>query len=235
MMVVCVILVIAILECTYCSIMKKRTAQKSNRYDNEVHSQISASINRRFTSNMKRRCAETADAISFILFKVTGYIPLHFVRKVLYKYVFKMDIDIKAVIYYGLEARCPWNVKIGKGSIIGDKVIFDARCGIEIGENVNISTGAWIWTLQHDINSKTFTSEGMGGKVTVGNRAWISSRTTILPGCNIAEGVVVAAGAVVTKPIIDEFSIWGGVPAKKLGDRNKELSYTFNGEHRPFI
>jgi len=39
-----------------------------------------------------------------------------------------------------------------------------------------------------------------------------------LPGVKIGNGAVVAAGAVVTKDIPD-FEIWGGVPAKKISER----------------
>lgn len=148
---------------------------------------------------------------------------------------FKMTIEKNAVIYYGLETRYPWNIKIGKGSIIGDHAILDARYGIEIGENVNISTGVWMWTLQHDVNSETFGTHGQGGKIIIKDRAWISSRTSILPNIVVEEGCVVAAGAVLTKSCDSAFSIYGGVPAKRIGARNCNLTYDFDGRHRLFI
>ena len=92
-----------------------------------------------------------------------------------------------------------------------------------------------MWTLQHDVNSPTFSSEGTGEKIVIGNRAWISSRTTLLPGSDVPEGVVVAAGAVVTKRIEEPFTMWGGIPAKKIGDRNQNLIYEFDGKHRWFV
>jgi len=50
----------------------------------------------------------------------------------------------------------------------------------------------------------------------------------------IGEGAVIAAGSVVTKNV-EPFSIVGGVPAKKIGDRSRDLQYQFNGEHRFFL
>ncbi len=173
--------------------------------------------------------------LTFLLVKIVGYIPSHLIRLLFYRFVFRMTIGRRVVVHYGLEARCPWNIYIGDGTIIGDNSILDARYGIEFGQNVNLSTGVQMWTLQHDIDSPSFSSVGTGAGIIIGDRAWISSRTTLLPGSNIAEGVVVASGAVVTKPIDDSFSIWGGIPARKIGERNHALIYQFGGDHRWFL
>jgi len=183
----------------------------------------------------QKKVSSIVGDFTFLMFKVTGYIPCHIVRNFLYKNIFKMKIGRNTVIYFGLEARCPWNIIIGNNSIIGDHAILDARYGIYIGDNVNLSTGVWMWTLQHDVNAEDFTTSGQEGSIYVGNRAWISSRTVLLPGISIAEGVVVASGAVVTKSIKTSFSIWGGVPAKIIGKRNEHLNYEFDGNHRAFL
>lgn len=233
MIILCIIIFLLLCDSIYCMLMKKKSR---NVFLQSVSKVGNTSCPKQ---NVKRRVASFimngADSFTFLLFKIVGYIPAHFIRNFFYRYVFWMTIGKKVVIYYGLEARSPWNIKVGNGSIIGDKTIFDARHGIEIGENVNISTGVWMWTLQHDINSPIFTSYGTGASIHIGDRAWISSRSTVLPGCNVADGVVVAAGAVVTKPINEPFSLWGGVPAKKIGARNNELVYSFDGKHRWFI
>lgn len=162
------------------------------------------------------------------------YIPSHHIRKFFLKYMYGMKIGKNVVIYYGAEIRAPWRIHIGDGTIIGDKTILDGRSGIKIGKNVNFSTGAWIWTEQHNVNSPTFSTEDACGMVEIGDRSWISSRTVILPGVTIGEGTVIAAGGVVTKSC-DSFSIYGGVPAKKIGCRNRDLSYAFSGAHLHFL
>lgn len=146
-----------------------------------------------------------------------------------------MDIASKVVIYYGLEVRYPWNVSIGEGSIIGDRSILDARYGIIIGKNVNLSTEVYIWTLQHNVNSRDFGTENKWGGVTICDRVWLSSRSTVLPGYMVSEVCVLAAGAVMTKSCDTSFSILGGVPAKKISTRNNEIDYIFNGTHRYFL
>lgn len=175
------------------------------------------------------------ESLVFFYAKSVGSIPSHALRNFLYKHVLRVRIGKNAVIYHGLEIRSPWNLVIGQGSIIGDYAVLDARYGITIEDNVNLSSGVWIWTLQHDANSSTFSTEGEEGSVLIKRRAWVSSRTTILPGCTVAEGAVLAAGAVLTKSIEEPFTIWGGLPAKRIGQRNNDLIYKFNGTHRLFL
>ena len=101
--------------------------------------------------------------------------------------------------------------------------MLDGRAGLTIGNSVNLSTGAWIWTMQHDVNDPQFAATK--GAVVIEDYAWISSRTTILPGVTIGKGAVVAAGAVVTKSVAP-YEIVGGIPAKKIGERDRNLTYT---------
>ena len=162
-----------------------------------------------------------------------GMIPSMRIRMFLYKHVLMADIAPQAIIYYGAELRAPEGLRIGRGTIVGDCARLDARYGIEIGENVNLSTGVWIWSAQHDYNSPSFSCRGKCGKVRIGNRAWIGPRVIILPNVTIGEGAVVGAGAVVTKDV-PPYTLVGGVPAKMLGEREQHLNYSFNGEHIPF-
>lgn len=165
---------------------------------------------------------------------VISYFPSHYVRKFFYKYICYMEIGENVVIYYGTEIRAPWNISIEEGTIIGDKCVLDGRYGIQIGKNVNFSTGAWLWTLQHDVQDSNFGIKNQGKKIVIHDRAWLSNRIIVLPGTEIGEGAVVAAGAVVTKSL-ESYTIYGGVPAKKIGDRNQNLTYMFDGSHMLFL
>jgi acetyltransferase-like isoleucine patch superfamily enzyme len=56
------------------------------------------------------------------------------------------------------------------------------------------------------------------GPITVGNDVWIGVDAIILSGVNIADGAVVAAGAVVTKDV-PAYAVVGGVPARVIKHR----------------
>ena len=144
-----------------------------------------------------------------------------------------MKIDENVVIYGGFRIRAPWNISIGKGTVVGDGVQLDGRNGLVIGENVNISSEVYIYTEQHDINDEYFESRDSGGCVKIGDRVWLSSRTTILPNVNVGEGAVLASGALAAKDL-EAYSVYAGLPAKKIGVRNKNLKYKFDGSYIPF-
>ncbi len=163
--------------------------------------------------------------VKFLGLQGIGKIPSQTIRKYLYRHYFQLAIGENTVIYNSCHIRDPHKITIGNHSSIGDRCILDGRSGLTIGNSVNISTGAWIWTLQHDPQDANFAAKG--APVIIEDYAWISSRTTILPGVTIGKGAVVAAGAVVTKSVAP-YAIVGGVPAKKIGDRNINLNYQLN-------
>lgn len=232
MTLLCVVLLILFLESLYCYRRRKKNIFSTcgNQKNNDQNKTTQEGSNR-----YKHRISTLFEDLTFFLFKIVGFIPCHIIRYYFYKYVFWMKLGEKVVIYYGLETRDPWNISIGNGSIIGDKCILDGRRGIVIGNNVNISTGVWIWTLQHQINSPSFETDTDAGIVEICDRAWISSRTTILPNCYIHEGCVIASGGVLTKSTCGPFKIYAGVPGKCIGERNSNLLYEFDGTHRKFL
>jgi acetyltransferase-like isoleucine patch superfamily enzyme len=166
-----------------------------------------------------------------LMLRMASYIPSHFIRNFTYRTVFGMTILKGGVIYSGTEFRDPRKILVGINSIIGNGCLLDGRGGLEIGSNVNISSGVWIWTHHHDVQSPDFAITG--GKTTIHDRVWLCSRCTILPGVVIGEGAVVASGAVVAKDV-PPFSIVGGVPAKVIGKRSDKLTYEL-GVGLPFI
>lgn len=163
----------------------------------------------------------------------TGLIPSHHIRNFIYRNIFGVKLAERVVIYYGAEIRSHSGLEIGEGSIIGDKAILDARNGIILGRNVNISTGVQIWTEQHAHSDPWFRCmSDESFRVEIGDRVWVGPRVTILHSVRIGEGAVIAAGAVVTKDV-EPYSIVAGMPAKKIGMRNSDLRYEFDGTHLP--
>ncbi|WP_415976061.1 acyltransferase [Rhodococcus sp. 077-4] len=159
-----------------------------------------------------------------IVLQYIGRIPSRKLRTKLLVSAFGANIDAGVCIYRWKEVRNPGGLRIGRGSIIGSDALLDARGGLNIGKNVNLSSEVAIWTLQHDFDSPTFATKG--GAVDIGDRAWISFRATILPGVKIGEGAVVAAGSIVTKDV-EPFDVVAGIPAKRIASRNRLLTYSW--------
>ena len=140
-----------------------------------------------------------------------------------------MKIEKDVVIYHGGEVREPANISMARGVIIGDNSILDGRNGIHIGEDVVFASNVRIWTEQHDHEDPWFRCSTQNhGTVTIDRHAWIGSHTIILHSVHIGEGAVVAAGAVVTHDV-PPYTIVAGIPAKKIGERNRDLRYMNSG------
>lgn len=130
-----------------------------------------------------------------------------------------MTFEGDARIYAGFHIRNPRGIVVGDGVSIGPHVLLDGRMGLKIQAGAVIGYGAIIWTLNHDYNDIEF--KGKGAPVTIGRHAWICSNSIILPGITIGEGAVVASGAVVTHDV-PPYTIVGGIPARKIGEREKK-------------
>lgn len=159
----------------------------------------------------------------------------HHIRNFLYRHILFVDMGKNVVIYYNAEIRDSYKVHIGEGTIVGDNVILDGRNEIYIGKNVNFSSNVSIWTEQHDHRDPYFRCKTQIKKpVFIDDRVWIGPNVVILHSVHIGEGAVIAAGAVVTKDV-PPFAIVAGIPAKKIGERNNNLKYSFDGKYLPFL
>lgn len=239
-MLVMIILILLILYlcdvllcCLYCKARKKRDkVNQQKRVD--VKESPSSEYVMSQESWLKKRLKQQMEGWVIWRIKRLGKVPCQFYRTLLLKKIFQMEIAPKAVIYGWDTIRAPWNIRIGTGSVVGNDAMLDGRNGIQIGENVNISTGIKIYTEQHDLNDPWFRCLDKGGAVAIGDHAWISSHSIILPRVCVGEGAVLASGALTAKNL-EPFGIYAGVPAKKMGERSRDLRYEFDGDYLPFI
>ena len=158
----------------------------------------------------------------YLSLKLLAQFPAQGFRKFVLRHLFGADIAPSTVLYGGFELRSPRKLKIGANTVIGHRATLDARGGLTIGENVNLSSEVMVWTAQHDYRDPMFGA--VFESVIIGDYTWLGPRCIILPGVTIGEGSVVAAGAVVSKDV-EPYTIVGGVPAQKIADRPKGLNY----------
>lgn len=152
---------------------------------------------------------------------LVGHVPSHWIRRVAYKHA-GIQIQRTSSLHWNARFFCPEQLVVGEYSTLGNNGFYDAREGIVIGSSVNIAAEVRIFTRQHDTQSPDFAE--IGGPVCIEDYVYIGSRVTILPGITIGEGAVVASGAVVSKSV-PPFAIVGGVPARVIGQRPRNLNY----------
>jgi len=157
----------------------------------------------------------------FIPNDVLPLVPFWSLRKIYLKLV-GMTIGKDSFISKDVYMTNSNLVKIGEYSHINRGCLLDARAGIEIGNSVSVSHDVKIVTGSHEIQSESFC--GIFKPIKIEDYAWIGVGSMLLQGVTIGKGAVVAAGAVVTKDV-PPYTVVGGVPAKKIGNRNEQLHY----------
>ena len=160
----------------------------------------------------------------FFLFwlQIFMLIPSHQIRIFLFRFSCE-KIGKGSTIHMGCSFFSLKQLHIGQDSIIGKNIFLDGRAPIHIGNHVDIASDVMVYNSQHDINSEDF--HATYGSVIIEDYVFIGPRVIVLPGVRIGKGAVVAAGAVVTKDVLD-FAIVGGVPAQVIGERKiNDLHY----------
>lgn len=166
--------------------------------------------------------------LRYLVYRI-GLIPSHHLRKWAYRCL-GAEVESCAVFHFRTEIRDPWRLHVGKGTIVGDNVILDARNGLRIGSNVNFSSNVSVYTKQHNHRDPYFSCEtNRKQSVEIDNRVWLGSNVVVLSGVHIGEGAVCCAGCVVTKDV-EPYAVVAGVPAVKVGERPRDLRYEFTGE-----
>lgn len=160
-----------------------------------------------------------------------GTLPSNHLRKWIYAGL-GAHIGKNVVFHFRAELRSPWALHVGKGTIIGDGALLDARCGLTLGENVNLSSNVSIYTLQHDHRDPLFRCPDPKERrmdIVIEDRAWLGPNVIVLPGVTIGQGAVCCAGCVVTKDV-EPYAVVAGIPARKVAERPRVLRYEFGGK-----
>jgi acetyltransferase-like isoleucine patch superfamily enzyme len=133
--------------------------------------------------------------------------------------------------------------RVGRGSVIAAKPEGDRRSAIRIGSGSYIleynnlrAEGAEITIGDHCLisqfvsliasgheyrdASRRIGDQGVPEKrgITIGNDVWIGATAVVLPGVSIADGAVVAGGAIVNRDV-SAYTIVAGNPARPVGER----------------
>lgn len=155
------------------------------------------------------------------------HIPSHHVRLAYLRFL-RMKIGKGSTVLRGTQVHTARQISIGERSVVSWRVVLDARGWIEIGDDVVIASDVQLITAEHMVSSPTF--EARYAPIKIGRYAWLGTRSMVFLGVTIGEGGVVAGGGVAVRDV-PEYVVVGGVPAKPIAERNRDLDY--NPYHRP--
>lgn len=152
---------------------------------------------------------------------LTGTVPSHRFRNLVYRRA-GVRLARSSSIHWRARFFAPEGLSVGEWTTVGNDAFFDAREGISIGSCVNIAAEVRIYTREHDVDDPYFRETG--GPVVIEDYAYLGTRVTVLPGVRIGRGAVVASGAVVAKDV-PAYVLAGGVPARAIKERSRDLRY----------
>lgn len=108
-------------------------------------------------------------------------------------------------------------LSIGDNTWVGHDVLIVCSDHISIGADCDIAPRVFIGDGTHviDTNSPNVAGKGKMLPVKIGNGCWLCANSTILPGSDVGDKCIIAAGAVF-KGTSGSLELWGGTPAKKI-------------------
>lgn len=124
------------------------------------------------------------------------------------------------------------------GAVIADSVLAN---GLRINKNdcflvtieESVVFGPDVLILAHDASLRPELGYTRIAPVYVGRGSFIGARATILAGSNIGSDCIIAAGSVVSGNL-EPGSVYGGVPARRLGSKTNHLAkWEQVAEHGP--
>jgi len=111
----------------------------------------------------------------------------------------------------------PENLRCGTDVWIGENAIVDASGGLDIGANVTIGTGVFVWS--HTSVLSSLLGQNQPGnqwirraRTSIGKNSFIGGPSVINPGVVIGEGCLILPMSVVTCDVPD-WTMVGGAPA----------------------
>ncbi len=160
---------------------------------------------------------------------VVTQLPGHWLRQ-LWLRLLGSEIGDGSIVFRGVTVLGAGNLRLGERVHVGFRVVLDARGGITVADDVNISSDSQLLTAKHDPHSPSF--ERQVAPVVIESHVWVATRAMVLAGVTLGRGAVVAAGSVVTRDVAPS-TIVGGVPAKPIGPRHSDLTYRLVARRPP--
>jgi putative colanic acid biosynthesis acetyltransferase WcaF len=126
---------------------------------------------------------------------------------------FGARVGLEAHIYPSVRISIPWNLALGDGCAVGDRVILYALGSITIEARATISQGAHLCAGTHDITRAD--RPLLKPPIFISADAWVAAEAFIGPGVTVGNGAIVGARAVVMKDV-EQGCVVVGNPARLI-------------------
>lgn len=151
-----------------------------------------------------------------VLFFINPLNPLSSLKVFLLR-IFGAKIGKGVIIKPSVNIKYPWKLSIGDHSWIGEKVWIDNLAKVSIGSNCCISQDALLLCGNHNYAKPGFNL--ITKEIILEDGVWIGAKSIVAPGVRCKSHAVLTVNSVAIKTL-EEYSIYRGIPAVKIKDRN---------------
>jgi putative colanic acid biosynthesis acetyltransferase WcaF len=122
--------------------------------------------------------------------------------------------------YPASRVWAPWNLSCEDTVMVADGAELYNPAPMTLGSHAIVSQGAYLCGATHDYNDPKFPV--ISFPMRLGRYAWVAARACVSPGVNLGDGAVLGLASVATKDL-EPWSIYAGIPARKVKDRSRLL------------
>lgn len=166
---------------------------------------------------MSNRLARGLWGIVYVLFFRPSLRFMHGWRRLLLK-MFGARLGRNCNFYPTCKIWAPWNLDCGNNIGVGNGAEIYNPSKIRLDDYVTISQNAYLCGASHDVDDPDFPL--ISDEIHIREKAWICARATVLMGVTVEEGAVLALGSVAAADL-EPWTLYGGIPAKKIRIRKK--------------
>jgi len=118
------------------------------------------------------------------------------------------------------------DIRMGEHCYINPGCVLYSGNGISMGDYVLLAPGVMLLPTNHEYSRRDIPIRHQEFKpskngIVIENDVWIGANSVVLDGSHIGQGAIIAAGSVVIGQV-PPYEVWGGVPAKKMREREGE-------------
>jgi acetyltransferase-like isoleucine patch superfamily enzyme len=153
--------------------------------------------------------SKITDGLRQIAIGITDILPHHLCVSIR-RYAFELagaSVGPAACIYGRQIVSYPERLRLGELCFINADCFFESEGGVSIGMRTRVGPRVMFLTTNHDETSMT----SVLSAIHVGNDCWIGAGATLLPGCELEDGTIVASGAVMLGRV-HKRGFYAGVP-----------------------
>ncbi len=120
--------------------------------------------------------------------------------------------------YPASRVWAPWNLQCDDTVMVADGAELYNPAPMLLASHAIVSQGAYLCGATHDYNDPKFPVVSF--PMRLGRYAWVAARACVSPGVNLGDGAILGLASVATKDL-EPWSIYAGVPARKVKERER--------------